>query len=116
MRITEIESQTEVEKKGALVTLLNMLKSKADTKKTGAKISIENLNRLLQNIGHGISYEELDQLVQSSDAVDNLIADYNQEFVTIKTVDTLDYEGSKSEPGNRDTVKQMAKRATNRRK
>ncbi len=116
MRITEIESQTEAEKKGAIVTLLTMLKTRADSKKTGARISIENLNRLLQNVGHGISYEELDQLVQSSDAIDNLIADYNQEFVTIKTVDTLDYEGSKSQPGSRDTVKQMAKRAAKRRK
>ena len=115
MRITEIESQTETEKKGALVTLLNMLKTKADARKTGSKISIDSLNRLMGNLGYSIGYAEIDSLVNSSDTVANLIADYNEEFVTIATVDTIDQDTDTDKPGNQDTVKQMAKRASSRR-
>ena len=66
MRITEIESQTETEKKGALVTLLNMLKTKADRRETGSKISIDSLNKLMSNLGYSIGYPELDSLVKNS--------------------------------------------------
>lgn len=115
MRITEIESQTETEKKGALVTLLNMLKNKADQKKTGSKIPIETLNRLMSNLGHSIAYADIDQLARSNDTVGNLIADYNEEFVTLATANTVDEPKGEFKQGNQDTVKQMAKRATNRR-
>ena len=115
MRITEIESQTETEKKGALVTLLNMLKTKADRRETGSKISIDSLNKLMSNLGYSIGYPELDSLVKSSDTIGNLVADYNQEFVTLATADTIDQDNNTDRPGNQDTVKQMAKRAANRR-
>lgn len=115
MRITEIESQTEIEKKGALVTLLNMLKTKADRRDTGSKISIDSLNKLMSNLGYSIGYPELDILVKRNDTIRNLVADYNKEFVTLSTADTIDQNNTQDQPGNQDTVKQMAKRAANRR-
>jgi hypothetical protein len=115
MRITEIESQTETEKKGALVTLLNMLKAKANTANTGSKISIESLGKLMQNLGYSIGYNEIDSLVKSSNAIKNLVADYNEQFVTLATDDTIDQASDDFEPGNQDTVKKMAKRAAKRR-
>lgn len=111
MRITEIESQSETEKKGALVTLLNMLKSKADRRDTGSKLSIDSLNKLMSNLGYSVSYADIDSFVNSSDTVKNLIADYNEEFVTVATSNTIDRPDDKFEPGNQDTVKKMAKRA-----
>jgi hypothetical protein len=115
MRITEIESQIETEKKGALVTLLNMLKTKADRRDTGSKISVDSLSKLMSNLGYNIGYAELDSLVKSSDTIRNLIGDYNQEFVTLATTDTIDQDNNQDQPGNQDTVKQMAKRAAKRR-
>ena len=115
MRISEVESSVEFEKKGALVTLLNMLKTKADAKQTGIKIPIASLQKLMGNLGHSITYEEIDKLVKSSDSIANLIGDYNQDFVTIKTATTIDQEVNPEKPGNQDTVKSMAKRAANRR-
>lgn len=117
MRISEIESQTETEKKGALATLLNMLKTKADRRGTGSKISMQSLNQLMSNLGHSITYDELDALMKNNDALSNLVTDYNQEFVTVGTADTIDQPDSsdETEPGNQDTVKQMAQRATKRR-
>lgn len=115
MRISEVESQTETEKKGALVTLLNMLKTKADSRKTGSKISIDSLNKLMSNLGYSISYAEINSLVKSSDTIDNLISDYNDEFITLATADTIDSPDNDFEPGNQDTVKKMAKRAAKRR-
>ena len=116
MRISEVESSIEFEKKGALVTLLNMLKAKADAKQSGLKIPMTSLIKLMHNLGHGISYEEVDKLVKSSDSIANLIGDYNQDFVTVNTASTIDQELDTEQPGNQDTVKSMAKRATNRRK
>jgi hypothetical protein len=115
MRISEVESSIEFEKKGAFVTLLNMLKTKADAKKSGLKIPVASLEKLMNNLGHSISYEEIDKLVKSSDSIANLIGDYNQDFVTVNTASTIDQELDTEKPGNLDTVKSMAKRATNRR-
>lgn len=115
MRLSEIESQGETEKKGSLETLLNMLKAKANNRGAGAKISINSLNKLMQNLGHSITYGELDALVKGNETIDNLIADYNQEIVTINTDATIDKADDTLEPGNQDTVKKMAKRATKRR-
>ncbi len=116
MRISEVESSVEFEKKGALVTLLNMLKAKADAKQSGLKIPVASLTKLMGNLGHSISYEEIDKMVKSSDSIANLIGDYNQEFVTINTASTIDRDTDAQQPGNQDTVKSMAKRAANRRK
>jgi len=115
MRIAEVESQTETEKKGSLETLLNMIRAKANNKGVGSKISIDSLNSLMQNLGHSITYSELDAFVKSDETIDNLIADYNQEIVTINTDATIDKDNDTLEPGNQDTVKKMAKRATKRR-
>lgn len=115
MRISEVESSIEFEKKGAFVTLLNMLKTKADAKKSGLKIPVASLEKLMNNLGHSISYEEIDKMVKSSDSIANLIGDYNQDFVTVNTASTIDQELDTEKPGNLDTVKSMAKRATNRR-
>jgi predicted transcriptional regulator len=115
MRISEVESSIEFEKKGAFVTLLNMLKTKDDAKKSGLKIPLASLEKLMNNLGHSISYEEIDKLVKSSDSIANLIGDYNQDFVTVNTASTIDQELDTEKPGNLDTVKSMAKRATNRR-
>jgi outer membrane protein OmpA-like peptidoglycan-associated protein len=115
MRIAEVEAQTETEKKGSLETLLNMIRAKANNKGVGSKISIDSLNSLMQNLGHSITYSELDAFVKSDETIDNLIADYNQEIVTINTDATIDKDNDTLEPGNQDTVKKMAKRATKRR-
>ena len=116
MRISEVESSAEFEKKGAFVTLLNMLKTKADAKQSGLKIPVASLTKLMNNLGHSINFEEIDKLVKSSDSIANLVGDYNQEFVTINTASTIDQDLDTATPGNRDTVKSMAKRAANRRK
>jgi ribosomal protein L12E/L44/L45/RPP1/RPP2 len=115
MRLSEIESQSVTEKKGSLETLLNMLRAKANNKGVGSKISIDSLNSLMQNLGYSITYSELDAFVKSDETIDNLIADYNQEIVTINTVTTIDKDGEEFEAGNQDTVKKMAKRASKRR-
>lgn len=115
MRLSEIESQNATEKKGSLETLLNMLKAKANQAGTGYKISIDSLNKLMVNLGHSITYAELDSMVKNDETIDNLIADYNQEIITINTNSTIDKDNDEIEPGNQDTVKKMAKRATKRR-
>lgn len=115
MRLSEIESQDVTEKKGSLETLLTMLRAKANTKGVGSKISIDSLNSLMQNVGHSITYSELDAFVKNDETIDNLIADYNKEIVTINTDSTIDKDGEEFEAGNQDTVKKMAKRASKRR-
>ena len=115
MRISEIESQTETEKKGAFVTLLNMLKSKADSGSVVTQVSMKELNQLMNNLGYSINYAEVDSLVKSSDAVNNLIHTYDEESITLATASEVDRKDDEFEPGNQDTVKSMAKRATKRR-
>ena len=115
MRIAEVESQVKSEKKGALVTLLTMLKTKADSSESGLTLPFIKLAAFMNNLGHGITYEELNHLVKSSNAVNNLIHTYSPESVTVKTNNISDTD-QEVNPGNQDTVKQMAKRATKRRK
>lgn len=117
MRIFEIEARDPgSDKDGALITILNMLRAKADSRQTGSKIPMSSLTQLMQNVGQTFSFQELQGMIDGNPTIDNLIADYNEEFLTIQTNSTMDEpEDDEFEPGNADTVKDMAKRATKRR-
>lgn len=116
MRIFEIEARDpSSDKDGALITILNMLRAKADSRQTGSKIPMGSLTQLMQNVGQTFSYQELQGMIERNPTLDNLVADYNEQFLTIQTNSTMDEPEDEIEPGNADTVKDMAKRATKRR-
>ena len=116
MRIFEIEARDpSSEKDGALITILNMLRAKADNRQTGSKISMASLTQLMQNVGQTFSFQELQGMIEGNPTLNNLVADYNDQFLTIQTNSTMDEPVDDIKPGNADTVKGMAKRATKRR-
>lgn len=116
MRLHEIESFEATQKKSALATLLNMLKARADHAGQGLKISLDKLNTLLMNLGYSVTFDELVDYTKGNTMFDNLISDFNQEFITINTGFNIDNDSEAPEAGSEKTVKQMAKRATKRRK
>lgn len=116
MRLHEIESFEATQKKSALATLLNMLKARADHAEQGLKISLNKLNTLLMNLGYSVTFDELVDYTKGNTMFDNLISDFNQEFITINTGFNIDNDSEAPEAGSEKTVKQMAKRATKRRK
>ena len=116
MRLHEIESFEATQKKATLATLLNMLKARADHAEQGLKISLNKLNTLLMNLGYSVTFDELVDYTKSNTMFDNLISDFNQEFITINTGFNIDNDSEAPEAGSEKTVKQMAKRATKRRK
>lgn len=116
MRLHEIESFEATQKKAALATLLNMLKARADHAEQGLKISLNKLNTLLMNLGYSVTFDELVDYSKGNTMFDNLISDFNQEFITINTGFNIDNDSEAPEAGSEKTVKQMAKRATKRRK
>lgn len=115
MRLREIESFESTEKKAALAGILNILKTRADYTKKGLKISLEKLNTMLLNLGHSITFDELVDYSKNG-TFDNLISDFNQDYITINTGFNIDSDDEAPEPGSEKTVKDMAKRATKRRK
>lgn len=76
------------------------------------EFSFEQLNKIMQNIGNPqFSYDSLKAAHDHDNRIKELIKDFTQDSVTLKTSEVDDLEPKKKTP--KTTVKQMAKKATN---
>lgn len=125
MRIAEIDDphQKESLKHGSIVTLLNLIKSNADSRGVPAVLSNESFFKLLQNIGYNLSIEEFEQLQGEVPAIGNLVSSMDDEKIVISSKNESDFDDADndseiqntSSQDPRGTVKKMAKRAAKRR-
>ena len=117
MRFQEFNQDKDLE--SALVnTLLNM-QGDADEKDQSSEISFDAVQSLMTNTGYpAFNYDVFKKLYDQGNALKNIVADFNQEKIVIKTDKEaednpeMDFDNQ----GSTDKVKQMAKSAMNRRK
>lgn len=75
------------------------------------QFTFDQLDRYMQNIGRGqFDYETFKAAYDSDEKIKNLIKDFDRNTITLKTreIDDINPTGTKK----KDTVAQMAKRAT----
>lgn len=115
MRFYQIEDQDPVaQKKGALLSVLSMYAAKADSAEKTLRMPMPSLAQLMQNLGFNIGYEEFDKIMQQDPEMNNIVQDYNQEYVFLGPEQVAQAKSNDSDEA-RDTVKKMAKRAALRR-
>ena len=123
MRFTEFKNKlsegNNKEVESALInTLLNM-KGDADDKNQATEISFDAVKGIMANTGYpAFSYDLFKQMYDGGDALKNVVADFDQETIKIKTEKDAetDPEMDFDNQGSTDKVKQMAKSAMNRRR
>ena len=116
MRFFEFQNK---DLESALVnTLLNM-QGDADDKDQSSEISFDAVKNLMANTGYpAFNYDVFKRLYDQGKTLKNIVADFNQEKIVIKTDKEAedDPEMDFDNQGSTDKVKQMAKAAMNRRK
>ena len=116
MRFFEFQNK---DLESALVnTLLNM-QGDADEKDQSSEISFDAVKNLIANTGYpAFNYDVFKRLYDQGKTLKNIVADFNQEKIVIKTDKEAedDPEMDFDNQGSTDKVKQMAKAAMNRRK
>jgi|TARA_B100000686_G_scaffold354886_1_gene467969 hypothetical protein len=117
MRFNEFKNNKDLE--SALMNTLMNMKGDADEKNTNSEISFDAVKGIMTNTGYpAFSYDLFKQMHDNSDALQNIVGDFDQETIKIKTEKDLetDPEMDFDNQGSTDKVKQMAKSAMNRRK
>ena len=103
----------------ALVNTLMNMKGDADEKDQSSEISFDAVENIMTNIGYpSFNYDIFKQMYDQGDALKNIVADFDEEKIVIKTEQDAqaDPEMDFDNQGSTDKVKQMAKSAMNRRK
>ena len=119
MRFTEFNESKTSELESALVNTLANLKGEADERKQSSEISFGALSQIMKNTGYpAFSYDLFKNLYDSGETLKNIIKDFDQEKIVLKTERDAETDPAMDfdRQGSTDKVKQMAKSALNRRK
>ena len=95
------------------------MKGDADKKEQSSEVSMDAVTTIMSNTGYpAFNYDVFKSMYDSGKTLKNMVADFNQEKIVIKTDKEaednpeMDFDNQ----GSTDKVKQMAKSAMNRRK
>ena len=103
----------------ALVNTLMNMKGDADDKDKSSEISFDAVENIMTNIGYpAFNYDIFKQMFDQGDALKNIVADFDEEKIIIKTEHDAeaDPQMNYDNQGSTDVVQNMAKAAMNRRK
>ena len=117
MRFVEFNSGTK-ELESVVVNTLNNLRGEADDQHETSEISFQALQQIIQNTGYSIfNYNLFKQMYDGSDTLKNIIDDFNNEKIILKTNKEADKDPEMNidDQGSTDVVKKMAKSALKRR-
>jgi len=110
---------TNKELESALMNTLTNMRGDADDRDATSEISFDALDSIMKNTGYPtFSYNLFKTIYDSSETLKNVVDDFDQEKIVLKTEKqaekdpAMDFDGQ----GSTDKVKQMAKSAMNRRK
>jgi len=117
MRFTEFKNNNK-ELESALVNTLTNLRGEADDRNQSSEISFAAVDQIMKNTGYPtFSYDLFKHLHDSGDTLKNVVKDFDQEKIVLKTEKDAetDPEMDFDNQGSTDKVKQMAKSAMKRR-
>jgi hypothetical protein len=84
MKLLEVAPDFVRSEVGSLMTILQMLQNKVEP---GTKIPMRNLTNLMNNAGYSFNWEALEGLKKQFPALDELIGDANEDYITIGGTD-----------------------------
>ena len=109
MKLLEVAPDFVKSQAGVLMTILQYLENKT---KPGIQIPMANIAKLMNNAGYSFNYDNLQELIQNTPAIDSMISDYSKDHIVLgkesiaaKEPDAADAEKQSA------TVDNMAKSA-----
>lgn len=118
MRYSEFINSSNAELESVIVNTLTNLRGDADDSEQTSEVSFDALQQIIQNTGYStFNYNLFKSLYDQSQALKNIVNDFNQEKVILKTNKQAekDPEMNFDNQGTTDKVKQMAQRALKKR-
>ena len=89
MKLLEVAPDFVRSQVGTLMTILQYLQNKTEP---GTKIPMRNITNLMNNAGYSFNWEALEGLKKQFPALDELIGDANEDYITIGKSDDFDAE------------------------
>jgi hypothetical protein len=109
MKLLEVAPDFVKSQAGVLMTILQYLESKI---KAGTQIPMTNITKLMNNAGYSFNYDNLQELIQSTPAIENMISDYNKDHIVLGKESVADKEPDQSDIEKQNaTVDKMASKA-----
>ena len=109
MKLLEVAPDFVKSQAGVLMTILQYLENKT---KPGTQIPMANIAKLMNNAGYSFNYDNLQELIQSTPAIEGMISNYNKDHIVLGKESIAAKEPS---PDNAEkdaaTVDNMANRA-----
>ena len=119
MRLAEFENKDQpTPPESNLVTALELIRQRYKDQEQPPRISTQSLINMVLNTDKNFSYDALVSANDNNPAVKNLIKQYNQDFIELRSADEVsDEEGYNTPDADApvDTVPNMAKRAAKKR-
>jgi hypothetical protein len=84
MKLLEVAPDFVRSEVGSLMTILQMLQNKVEP---GTKIPMRNITNLMNNAGYSFNWQALEGLKKQFPALDELIGDANEDYITIGGTD-----------------------------
>lgn len=84
MRLFEFEDpQVTTKKRGVLISLLNLIQTKAQKRDSNIKLPFSSLQKLMHNVGYDISYLEFEKIAANDPMIRSSVSDYNDEYIVV---------------------------------
>ena len=118
MRFSEFLNSTNAELESVIVNTLTNLRGDADDSEQTSEVSFDALQQIIQNTGYStFNYNLFKSLYDQGQALKNIVDDFNQEKVILKTKKQAENDPAMDfdDQGATDKVKQMAQRALKKR-
>ena len=116
MRFYEFNQDKDI--KNALMNVLMNMQGDADERDTSTEISLDAVKSIMSNTGYpSFNYEVFKKMYDQDNDLKNIVADFDQEKIVIKTNKEADKDPAMDfdKQGSTDVVKNMAKSAMKRR-
>jgi len=110
MKLLEVAPDFVKSQAGVLMTILQYLENKT---KPGTQIPMANIAKLMNNAGYSFNYDNLQELIQSTPAIEGMISNYNKDHIVLGKESVANKEPDEAEAEKQSsTVDNMASRAS----
>jgi len=113
-------ADSEEEKYGSILNLLNLIRTKADQQGVAAVLPTSSFFKLLSNVGHNLTPEQFEQLQGAVPAIGSMVKSMDDKNITFASDQQpsddrdLEVDNSETTAGDSSTVRKMAARAAKR--
>jgi hypothetical protein len=109
MKLLEVAPDFVKSQAGVLMTILQYLENKT---KPGTQIPMANISKLMNNAGYSFNYDNLQELMQNTPAIQGMISNYNKDHIVLGKESIADKEPDEADAEKQNaTVDNMAKSA-----